>query len=100
MAEKSELAKLFTKVTGITADYDEIKSKYAELNKSDEFKARVKFWIPDGRIFDSEDRLGRLKDALKILADLGIEASELSTVEVNYDDEDTTGGSSSESSSF
>ena len=95
MAEKSELAKLFTKVTGITADYDEIKARYEELGKSDEFKQRVKYWVPDGAIFDSEDRLGRLKDALKVLEDAGIDPSELSTVEVNYDDEDVSGSSSS-----
>lgn len=98
MAGKSELAKLFTKVTGITADYDEMKAKYEALDKGDEFKARVKFWIPDGRIFDSEDRLGRLKDALKLLSEIGIETSELSTVEVNYDDEDTS--TDEQSSSF
>ena len=92
---KSETAKLFTKVTGVTQDLEEFKASFKAAypdDWEDRFKARVKALIGEGAMFDKEDAFGRVADAHSLLSELGIEDT-LSEVDVetgSYDVPDSS----------
>lgn len=97
---KSELAKLFTKVTGVTEDIEDFKANFQKAYGDDwqeRFEARVKALIGEGAMFDHEDALGRVADAHDLLSQLGIEdtLSEVDVEEGSYDDEDDSDDDSS-----
>ncbi len=75
MATKQEL---FTKVTGLTFDVEKI----TDPNK-------LAWLIPDGSMLEGEGRKTELTKEFMAAADLD-EDSKFSTVEVDYDDTDTS----------
>ena len=81
MDKKQEL---FTKVTGLTFDVNEI-----------EDNEKLTWLIPDGAMLDGDENSQKVKDTKEFMSLAGIsEDSKFSTVEVDYDDEDDTDDSS------